>query len=298
VVSLSGLTGDGADRRFTVYATDDTKQGNAVVALKSSDGMTIYWSWHIWVCNYRHKTWTNPNSQTYTFMDRNLGATEAANSLAGRGLFYQWGRKDPFPGGEGMAGWNQLSVFKGIPEAGSAEPVYVTNTNMNNTGITAGILESIRKPTTFFAHRNETYLDWLPKNENTLWNTTAGKKSVYDPCPIGWRVPVRKDGTVSDTNTNNSPWKGCTNISSWIPSDTGGMNFGTNALYPASGFRYYIQRDFSHGGSSGDYWCASVNNYTGYYLLFNNDNSYDPNCRTKRACGFSVRCVQEYPIEP
>ena len=74
-----------------------SRQGNALIGLFDAWGNCI-WSWHIWVASY------NPDSsaQTYAsgavFMDRNLGAigTDYTQSAA-CGLYYQWGRKDPFP---------------------------------------------------------------------------------------------------------------------------------------------------------------------------------------------------------
>ena len=74
-----------------------SRQGNALIGLFDAWGNCI-WSWHIWVASY------NPDSsaQTYAsgavFMDRNLGAigTDYTQSTA-CGLYYQWGRKDPFP---------------------------------------------------------------------------------------------------------------------------------------------------------------------------------------------------------
>jgi hypothetical protein len=172
VVSIptgGALTGSGASRTFTVDATHATKQGNAVVAIKGSDG-TIFWSWHIWVSNYNNQVWTYNG---YILMDRNLGATDNRNSIASRGLLYQWGRKDPFPGGEtGMAGYNQVSKFQ-------------FNKSNPATSTFDGIIQSIRNPLTMYTGSNS---DWLNTHDQTLWGQD-GDKSVYDPCPTGWRVP-------------------------------------------------------------------------------------------------------------
>lgn len=77
------------------------KQGNAVIGAYDADGELI-WSWHIWATDY------DPDAEGgtvdfngYTLMNRNLGALANDNSttdkiLASYGLYYQWGRKDPF----------------------------------------------------------------------------------------------------------------------------------------------------------------------------------------------------------
>jgi hypothetical protein len=96
-------------------------------------------------------------------MDRNLGAMEAANSVASRGLYYQWGRKDPIP--------------------------------LNNNLITfangqVSMETAIRNPNTFF-YKEETY-DWLSTPNDNLWGGITGTKSIYDPSPAGFKVPLVK----------------------------------------------------------------------------------------------------------
>jgi hypothetical protein len=276
------LSGSGASRTITVTAS--STQGNAVIALKDAAG-SIYWSWHIWVTTYDPNTgatWTNPNNTAYTFMDRNLGATDNQLNLVSRGLFYQWGRKDPFPGGKaGMAGYAALNSFNGLGTA-----IYVTNTSADVVGIADGILESIRKPTTFYSTRSEAFGDWLPKNENTLWNATGNKKSVYDPCPAGWRVPTSGEGTVS-------PWYGLTGQTWTEHSDTGGADWGMNAKYPAAGLHGYGNGDYNDSGRIGRYWSASAITIYGNYLYFNYYGETKTSVGGHRANAFSVRCVQE-----
>jgi hypothetical protein len=278
------LSGTGATRTFTVRASSG-RQGNAVIALKS--GNTIYWSWHIWVTAYNPNTGATWTNNGYTFMDRNLGATEAALSLAGRGLFYQWGRKDPFPGGkEGTAGYAALDKFFGIDQAGAGGTASVTVSNENTKA--AGIVESIRKPTTFFRYCNYTYYDWLPANVNTLWNTSLNSKSVYDPCPTGWRVPYFE---------NNSPWYGLAG-QRFKTDDGGGVDWSNpsgsgNGLFPASGCRGGSVGEFYIGGYYGLYWSASVPSTDACSLSFDYDGTVFPSVSNSRASGLSVRCVKE-----
>lgn len=83
-----------ADGRITF--TTGSKRGNAVIGLLDSRGDCI-WSWHIWSVDYDIES----SGQTYfsgkTFMDRNLGAlTTDCTQPSSRGMYYQWGRKDPF----------------------------------------------------------------------------------------------------------------------------------------------------------------------------------------------------------
>lgn len=70
------------------------KFGNAIIAVKA--GSTILWSWHIWAVS-DNSFMSNPIriNGVGEFMDRNLGAFAGASNSESRGLFYQWGRKDP-----------------------------------------------------------------------------------------------------------------------------------------------------------------------------------------------------------
>jgi uncharacterized protein (TIGR02145 family) len=227
-------------------------------------------------------------------MDRNLGATEAANSLAGRGLFYQWGRKDPFPGGKaGTAGYAALGSFFGTYKN-------LTNTSADEAGISAGLLESVREPATFFTILWFTDGDWLPKNENVLWNTTTGEKTVFDPCPVGWRVPVRLDGTESERNNDYSPWKGYTTIPQWSRNDDADGAKLVNAeqkeaLYPAAGRRDHYGI-YYNGGAHVYNWTASVYNEEAYAMLTVYNGTLTPSATVNhRTWGLSVRCVKETP---
>ncbi len=177
-----------------------TQYGNALVGLYDSRGECL-WSWHIWVADYM----PDAGSQTYAsgarFMDRNLGASEAeCSDSSACGLYYQWGRKDPFPYPAAFAtrtapaaftyydGYTHTSIH---PEEHEAAAVMTT-------AWAAG------HPTTFIHaadydidQNEEDILDWLHAPHHNLWgNRTLGmpmsreiNKSIYDPCPPGWRVP-------------------------------------------------------------------------------------------------------------
>jgi hypothetical protein len=266
------------------------KTGNAVVAVKK-DG-AIVWSWHIWVTDYdpdnRGATWQNPyEKRNYIFMDRNLGATAAELSLAGRGLFYQWGRKDPFPGGkEGTAGYAALSKFKGMPDAGS------TNSNSyaeNATDAATGIQLSIENPTTFYVG----YItgNWLKTRRDDLWNADGNKKSIYDPCPGGWRVPL-SGGKDDDTFL----WYGLP-IRSFFKTDSSGVDWSNpsdtgNGLYPGGGCREPNYGGFNSTDHGVMYWSASaVSDKEAYALKFYDDGELQTD-RLYYAYGASVRCVR------
>ncbi len=111
---------DKAKRR--VHVASGNADGNAVIAGYNAKGV-IVWSWHIWVNENRPAQLANaqeyytyrwdsngiyanePRVKGHSFMVCNLGATGTLDELKGitkgsikpYGVYYQWGRKDPFP---------------------------------------------------------------------------------------------------------------------------------------------------------------------------------------------------------
>ena len=140
--------------------------GVACVAIYDSSD-NILWSWDIW-------STPEPGTATYngnTFMDRNLCAVDLNNN---RGFLYQWGRKDAFSAATGG-----YASFTFVPALSTA-----FNTV---TGIQS-IDYCIKHPTTHVNNGDSN--SWMSREEyNTLpWRDDV--KTIYDPCPAGWRVPT------------------------------------------------------------------------------------------------------------
>lgn len=188
-VSLSGIR---------VVFTAGSKPGNAVIAVENASG-EIIWSWHIWHPEKPVSGLTT--SKGYTLMNMNLGAISSEIGLSAYGLLYQWGRKDPFPGSP--------IAFGGTIQTKSA-PVY--DIDGNETQILASsmfesysnnLAYAIAHPNTCLSCSPTKTGDWLLSDESSpaLWGNPEGGlnvdgkyinnggKSIYDPCPAGWRVP-------------------------------------------------------------------------------------------------------------
>ncbi len=203
--------------RYVYFNTPSTlKNGNAVIAAwrKVGGKDTIVWSWHIWVCKD-----FDPDASAQTLrrkpkpmMDRNLGAlSSSATSPLSNGFFYQWGRKDPFPG----------AIESYVAADGGA------GTYMSTTGGTLKLepaVNSTRSVTVDYviAHPNVfiTSSDgiWLPTPDNTLWGveskyqggqiTETVYKSLYDPCPPGWKVPRARVMNGTQHVESQEAWSG------------------------------------------------------------------------------------------
>ena len=177
-----------------------SRQGNALIGLFDAWGNCI-WSWHIWVASY------NPDSsaQTYAsgavFMDRNLGAigTDYTQSAA-CGLYYQWGRKDPFPYPASFSS-NRPAPFV-YHDCFRYEVIHPENSDPADV---MTVDWAVKNPTSFIHKADydveepeEDVLDWLLRPHHNLWGNTTRqgtdisevcRKTIYDPCPPGWRVP-------------------------------------------------------------------------------------------------------------
>ena len=267
------------DGEITFKATD--KKGNAVIAAKDADG-NILWSWHIWMTD-------QPQEQEYyndagTMMDRNLGATSATPGDVGAlGLLYQWGRKDPFLGSS--------SISSGIEAKSTGTWPSAVSSNSTN-----GTIEYATAYPTTFIESNSNNCDWhytgSSSTDNTRWTTSDKSKSVYDPCPSGWRVP---DGG------SNGIWSKAGFDDTTYDITNEGISFSISSpsktWYPASGYRRGREGSLGDVGFSGYYWSASPSHSYAYSLFFYDvgyDVGYvDPSNDYDRALGLSVRCLQE-----
>ena len=263
---------------YIAFQTADTfKEGNAVIAAKDAEG-NILWSWHIWLTD-------QPQGQEYynnagTMMDRNLGATSATPGDVGAlGLLYQWGRKDPFLGSSSIS--SDVIAMSTI-----TWPSYVLSDSNYGT-----IEYAIANPTTFIACND--YYDWYYTgsglSDNTRWTDSSSAKSIYDPCPPGWRIP---DGG------NNSVWSRAigsnSNFNYPYDSTNKGKNFSgkfgsdQTIWYPASGARYLGDGGLFGVGNYGPCWSGS----SGFGLDSNSFGYVHPSCGLDRGSGLSVRCLQ------
>ena len=268
------------------FQTADTfKEGNAVIAARDFSG-NILWSWHIWFTD-------KPEGQEYyndagTMMDRNLGAISATPGDVGAlGLLYQWGRKDPFLSSSYIRG--DVSVRSTI-----SWPSAVSSNSSNGT-----IEYAVSHPATFITSNNNNY-DWYytadSSTDNTRWTTSETSKSIYDPCPVGWRVPDGDENGVWSKALGSS-----LNNSGTYDDKNEGINFsgkfGSDSAiwYPASGSCNADGKP-NNTGIFGIYWSASPCGKSGNYaygLQFNNHGYVFMSEKSTFAYAFSVRCVKE-----
>jgi len=270
------------DGHITFQTADTFKEGNAVIAAKDAYG-DILWSWHIWMTD-------QPEGQVYynnagTMMDRNLGATSATPGDVGAlGLLYQWGRKDPFLGSSSISSSTTAKSTISWPSAVS-------------TSSSRGTVDYVTSHPTTFVYASSSPYDWhYSSRDNTLWTTSSSAKSIYDPCPAGWRVPDGGSSGVWSKAVGSSSYF---TQSSLYNSTNEGMNFSgkfgsaSTIWYPASGYSDSGGGGLYNVGRYGYCWSASPYGNSACDLDFNYYGGVYPSYGFYRACGYSVRCLQE-----
>ena len=248
--SVKVMNAEKRDKAYIVVETGN-KAGNAVVAMKVNG--EIYWSWHIWCTDY------NPNLKEgqqelngFVWMDRNLGATynkyNEEGGIKSKGFLYQWGRKDLFPptkGWEKTESDEDLYNLAGEIITFSKVPVEVFN----------NIPNSVHNSMSFYTSEESWYTNakgTYRRNDLSLWNSKVGKKTIFDPCPDGWRVPVGKDGEYE------SPWEQAKkNVTPLVRY----KGFSLKGIYyPAAGYRELLTGNMPNNSflDNALYWAGNI----------------------------------------
>lgn len=283
--------------RFSLHENcrDENKpyQGNAVIAVYDESG-NILWSWHIWVnsgikdITYPSLTFKDPeNSPQYNYdpistesktlsnvriMNMNLGATKASwaegdDPLPCYGFYYQWGRKDPSPipssYNYGQSDMTTKPYY--YMDEGERKRVY-RYLDLSPT-VEMGALHplDIVAPSQF----TQAYVnDWLFDSVDQLWGYNPStkkveKKTIYDPCPYGYRVADDELFALFYHARANDSYLQPT----WSEVDEKGIKIslnGTENYFPFSGWRGHdrSRTDRTNAwyevGNLGDYQDARV----------------------------------------
>lgn len=234
---------------------------------------------------------TYANNVLRVYMDRNIGAKTVAltssaitqsEGLKHYGLYYQWGRKDPFPINNSFYTLSNPTSNNSIPKSNSK----------------ISVSESLNKPLLYITSNGVAgdSQDWCSDPDEIRWNSTKGSlnkgtKTIFDPSPYGWRVNW---GNGNDLFTaQDKEWQnfiGSTN-------NSGGLLIQSQYWIPASGSRYFSTADVAWVNSIGAYWTTSdvINNvsssYCSYFFNSNSKLGVNNNYYIYRTYGCQVRSV-------
>ena len=308
----------------------DIKSGNAVVAVTKNG--TVLWSWHLWfapkdaldkikVTNHQNKNYdftkealgwkpiqwsgsTYSSARTVkvkveqtvanngTKQEAVINITQNPGSVKkGATTLYQFGRKDAFPG---------------VDKSKLATNSHFTE----NAGDNMSIMNGIQHPDFYYTggsnwNSNYGYYNlWSADNTVTggwnVGNDNPVVKTVYDPSPVGFKMPANNAFTGFTANGQN---EGTMNVDGTDVGQTFSNNFGHNFWtssskkatinFPASGFRFSNGGALNDVGNGGYYWSAVPNGLNnGCDLLFHFFNVV-PLSNDARSFGFAARPVSE-----
>ena len=299
LVTNLAVTGSGSNAfvQFEVPAAT-IKNGNAVIAV--TKGGTVVWSWHLWFIHddaLNTIAYWNYQNKRYDFTEENLGMKYTAwmgttytsqrsikvkivqsygqgnpmtpneailtitqkpgNTRQGFTTFYQWGRKDPFPGTDS----NLSGTFN------------------RNVGDNMSFQNGIQHPETFYGgsfpwswNNNVNYYNlWSANNTVSGKNDNPVVKTVYDPCPAGFKLPAVNAFTgfnITGRDDGVEP----PNVSSYW---NYGYNFNNKITNPDASIFFIASSNREYGtgwlseenkGKYGLFWSANVAGNLRYFL--------------------------------
>ncbi len=367
ITSMAEPTVTASSNKYTLNVANVQGYGNALVGIYDSSD-NLLWSYHIWkpeIDPTQTLRYEYTNSGVYDVMPIALGATAkvdigptetaTANTLKTYGLYYQWGRKDPLGRSANLANNNGLvTPYSG---ATGTTPYSLDDKKINIVDLLGeeDIEEKDGKPIDIwmlnYATANPTefiiipegkyYNDWMGKINNYLWGNPLGynnprksqltHRSIFDPCPAGYRVAPRdlwmgftKGSANYDTSVNyhegnpetwaennfnimNRPWHAnhrSTSLATqrgyffcYEMNEDGSRKWqeGETDFYPTSGVRERTTAELLYVGTVGYSWSSSPYNATSATTgnIHFNSASVNPFTSNNRGRGFPVRCVKE-----
>ena len=330
-LSASPIKQDGGNAYldFEVKQTD-IKSGNAVVAV--TKGGTVVWSWHLWfapkdaldkieVTNHQNVKyyftkealgwkpiqWSGSTYSSARTVKVKVEQTVANNGTKqeavinitqnpgrvkqGATTLYQFGRKDAFPGVDA----SKLATNSHFTE---------------NAGDNMSIMNGIQHPDFYYIggsnwNSNYGYYNLWSADNTVIGGSNVGNdnlvvKTVYDPSPVGFKMPANNAFTGFTADGKN---EGTMNVDGTDVKQTFSNNFGHNFWtsssktatinFPASGFRFSNGGALNDVGNGGYYWSAVPNGLNnGCDLLFHFFNVV-PLSNDARSFGFAARPVSE-----
>lgn len=271
---------EGDSCKYIQFSVNSMPQTGANIIISASH-IGVVWSWHIWL--WPHDLTpveiTNATGVKYNIMPVNLASKYDSDGTHIKNWFYQWGRPMPLlcP-----SAWNRTTDH--TPGSITKE----SKASSLNMGIYA--------PHVFYYNPTYPYNWFGDKSYYNLWDaacTGTGVsdndtvKTVYDPCPVGWKVP---NGHVFTGLSIISNANGIVKMRRYSD-DTVGVGF------PLSGCRDNSDGSIAGPGIIGHVWSTASTNQTGINgFSFGSEYTYFDQIY-RRSLGQSIRPVQDDNIQ-
>ena len=319
-VAISG-TGESAYITFEVPSKYIT-QGNALIAVLA-DG-EIAWSWHIWVTDENltatvtagsHEFaplnigWTDAREEDFPARSWYVRARQSYSdettspvliqSTAGEyrtepvnNLFYQWGRKDPL--------YTPKNSYKRFYTASGSifefTAIIGNSTDLPDPRKYVG--EVIRHPYWFIANNVKTPYDWCHSTYLNAWNSVASSqgtsnslinvavtKTIYDPSPVGYKVPEK--GAFTSTMSSS-------NLTLTNQNGVDGFLHTSGLFFPSTGHIEHSDAKLDYDAKNTLIWSAnSQNNNDALHIGLYSYSISVSGSGIRRSYGMAVRPVKE-----
>ena len=222
----------------------------------------VHWSWHIWCWPHDLSPVeiTNQGGFKYNIMPVNLASKYDEDMVHIKNWYYQWGKKDPILGPSSYNSSELMTNYGGVDE------INYPSSKWDSLG--SAVL---------FPWANMWDTCWFGKSAYNLWDAACMStgvsdsetiKTVYDPWPVGWKVP---NGNTFTGLSILSSANGIVKLGRYS-GDTVGVGF------PLSGCRNHSDGSLSSVGSYGYVWLSSANSQNrAYYLYFYSSNIHPRN---------------------
>ena len=323
--SATKIVRDASNNAFVQFEVSaaNIKNGNAVIAV--TRGGTVVWSWHLWFIhddalntipcwnfqNHRYDftqeslgmkytTWTgtsytSPRSVKVKVKQEitNSGVQKESiltitqnpgNVRQGFTTLYQWGCKDAFPG-------NDMIVPEGFFYRDGGNHLTIP-TGIQNPENNYGFQDNWWHYYYFWTNL------WSANNTTMQLSDVPVVKTIYDPCPAGYRLPgsfaftgFTKTGNqatrIENLNVLGSPWSTGLEFNNKITAPDASVYFH------ASGYRYWIGGTLVHSGEEGSYWTAAPASSAHGFCLYFKPEMVDPHYDFFRSHDCSVRPIAD-----
>ena len=314
------------------------KSGNAVIAVKKGNTIVWSWHLWFAPKNALDKIpVTNKQNKVYNFTNETLGwkptkcigtsystprtvKVKVEQTIANNGIkqesvftitqnagitertgittFYQWGRKDAFPGTD--------ANINGHFNKNAGDQIYMQNIIQNPGNFyTVGFSNNgVLNPNSGLVKYYYFYNLWSINNKKSVeqnqLNDVSVVKTIYDPCPVGFNVPANDAFTGFTANGLN---EGNMNVDGTNREETFKANFGHNfwtnsnknatIFFPASGYRGCVDGNLYYVNKFGEFWLADPQGATNGFVMGIQFDKIFPLFRNIRTYGFAVRPVSE-----
>ena len=279
----------------------NSQGGNALIAAYHDE--TIVWSWHLWITDYvpqgisssvtyeqaqkltlngsvhqyNNTTFSSGAYANKVIMDRNLCATAGdypgmnvslIDFFKRAGFQYFWGRKDPF---FGIVDGTLREID--ILYSGEGFSLSLPKTPYDSKLLVNGNMVQyiIQHPMELITSSNSWY-DNNPSGQKHV-NLYDDSKTLYDPCPAGWKV-ASKDAFVG-LNKSNTFWhEKQANVGGRLYNVSGGstepvpITVHNSAWFPVAGNRQGGSGDLKSNSNGYVGTSTTGSNYAYYYLRF------------------------------